>query len=318
MSSSKRTAVTPKEWAKYLRSFGKKEFWSSVRNLFRSEEKEEMIQEIDPEELKRNKEEYETELRASLNGEPDNRLPYIVATRIDDGVNEEFGIPVKDRHGNVLHYTNMTMPCPEPNQINPADDKCVSTIKSLIDLHGKTIEELTKPSESIEIFKSIREEMGEPGPMSFDDRDQRMANTNKLCENGVQPLITIEKPQLPIAITHPIHLSKEDQIKANAETIDVFFPDKEDKPLPKVVTIEVSGVVGVGKTFLLQMIDDAIQAKFGVVPLCAELEDEGRQINTNAMPQDMIDDYKSGKIIIEMRERTIKPKTFTDNCPCCD
>lgn len=69
MSSSKRTAVTPKEWAKHLRPFGKKEFWSSVRNLFRSEEKEEMIQEIDVEELKRNKEEYERELRASLNAE---------------------------------------------------------------------------------------------------------------------------------------------------------------------------------------------------------------------------------------------------------
>ena len=61
MSSSKRTAVTPKEWAKHLRPFGKKEFWSSVRNVFRSEEKEEMID---------NKKIYEEELRASLNGEP--------------------------------------------------------------------------------------------------------------------------------------------------------------------------------------------------------------------------------------------------------
>lgn len=69
MSSSKRTNVPPKEWAKHLRPFGKKGFWSSVRNLFRSEEKEEMIQEIDVEELKRNKEEYERELKASLNAE---------------------------------------------------------------------------------------------------------------------------------------------------------------------------------------------------------------------------------------------------------
>lgn len=167
-----------------------------------------------------------------------------------------------------------------------------------------------------ETFRNIREEMGEPGPMSFDDHDQRMVNANKLCENGVQPLIPIEKPQLPIAVTHPIYLSKEDQIKANAETVDVFFPDKEDKPLPKVVTIEVTGLPGVGKTVLLQMIDDAIQAKFDIVPLCAELEDEGRQINVNEISQQLIDDYRSGKIIIEMRERTIKPKAFSHECPC--
>lgn len=254
MASTKRTLTATKEWAKHLRPFGKNQFWSSVRNLFRSEEKEEMIQEIDPEELKRNKEDYERELRASLNAEPDTRLPYIVATRIDDGVRET--------------------------------------------------------------FRNIREEMGEPGPMSFDDHDQRMVNANKLCENGVQPLIPIEKPQLPIAVTHPIYLSKEDQIKANAETVDVFFPDKEDKPLPKVVTIEVTGLPGVGKTVLLQMIDDAIQAKFDIVPLCAELEDEGRQINVNEISQQLIDDYRSGKIIIEMRERTIKPKAFSHECPC--
>lgn len=289
MSSSKRTSVPPKEWAKHLRPFGKNQFWSSVRNLFRSEEKEEMIQEIDPEELKRNKEEYETELRASLNGEPDNRLPYIVATRIDDGVNEEIGIPVKDRHGNVLYYTNMTMPCPEPNQINPADDKCVSTIKSLIDLHGKTMEN----------FKSIREEMGEPGPMSTDD-----------------PLFIHRRIPPP-----DVYVPVVDQIKANAESVDVFFPDKEDKPLPKVVTIEVAGLEDYVNSILLQLIDDVIEEKIGITPLCAVLEDETRQLDINpdnVIFKQLIKRFKSGEIVIEMRERTIKPKAFSHDCPCCD
>jgi hypothetical protein len=158
--------------------------------------------------------------------------------------------------------------CPEPNQINPADDKCTAAIKSLIARYGKVNED-------------------------------------------------IEKPQLPIAVTHPTHLSKEDQIKANAETVDVFFPNKEDKPLPKVVTIEIKGVAGVGKTYLLQMIDDAIQANFGIVPLCAELEEESRQINLSEIPQHMMDDYRSGKIIVEMCEKTTP--TFPNlQCPCCD
>lgn len=207
MSSSKRTNVPPKEWAKHLRPFGKKEFWSSVRNLFRSEEKEEMILEIDPEELKRNKEKYERELRASLNGEE------------------------------IVYEDN-----------------------------GHLIE---------------------------------------------QPR------QLPIAVTHPIHLSKEDQIKANAETVDVFFPDKEDKPHPKIVTIEVSGLVGTGKIALLQLIDNIIQEKLSVVPLCAELEDKNNLININDIPQIIKDSFKEGKILIEMRmiDVTFQPNKILE-CPC--
>lgn len=144
MSSSKRTNVPPKEWAKHLRPFGKKEFWSSVRNLFRSEEKEELIAEINEEELKENKEKYETELRASLNAEPyedsaeasSRRIMNFVTgvTDIDGNLLEEKGIPVKDQRGNVLFHTDMTMPAPEGQQIRPLDDdsakQLINSIKS--------------------------------------------------------------------------------------------------------------------------------------------------------------------------------------------
>lgn len=117
MSSSKRTAVTPKEWAKYLRSFGKKEFWSSVRNLFRSEEKEEMIQEIDIEELKRNKEEYERELRASLNAE--------------DITNEVIGDP-----GHEFPEKSNIWLIPYPKGIPPLKE-VPDSIKRLREIHPK-------------------------------------------------------------------------------------------------------------------------------------------------------------------------------------
>lgn len=312
MAGSKRTSTQPKEWAKHLRSFGKKEFWSSVRNRFRSEEKEEMIQEIDVEELKRNKEEYERDLRESLGyekptGEPDTRLPYVVAKRIDDGINEqsempeglingreqlleyvaravnndlarlqkveEKGIPVGDGFGNVLFHTTMSMPCPEPNQINPIS-----------------------PEEVREIFKDIRGRIGEPGPQSTDD-----------------PLFLKRRIPPPV-----VYLPAIDQIKHNAEYINDIFPDESEKLIPKVITIEVSGEVGVGKSFLLHYIDKVIYERLGVDTICPELEVERNGNNMNEIPGYMLDDFTSGRVIIQLKEKNTKPISFSHDCPCCD
>lgn len=313
MSGSKRTSTQPKEWAKHLRPFGKKEFWSSVRNIFRSEEKEEMIQEIDPEELKRNKEEYNRELAICLGGESDTRTPYIVAKRIDDGINEQSVIPeglISEKMIEALGGVRMSpermeenlrnmnelsengvqplthfkpisgsnpflMSCPEPNQINPIS-----------------------PEKANEIFKDIRGRMREPGPQSIDD---------------------LLLP--PIAVSHPTNSSIQEQIKSNVESAKIFFPETNDKPLPKVVTIEVKGLPNTGKIMLLQLIDKALHEKFGITALCAELEDKENLCDLDNIPQHVMEAYVDRKILIEMNIKEIKEKIPFPSllqCPCCD
>lgn len=295
MSGSKRTSTQPKEWAKHLRPFGKKEFWSSVRNIFRSEEKKEMIQEIDPEELKRNKEEYERDLRESLGYEnsveagskrimnfvlgcdKDNVNPVcpeaLLSEKTLEQMEEEKGIPVKDGFGKVLFHTTMSMPCPEPNQVNPIS-----------------------PEKVREVFKDIRGRIGEPGPQSTDD-----------------PLFLKRRIPPPV-----VYLPAIDQIKHNAEYINDIFPDESEKLIPKVITIEVSGEVGVGKSFLLHYIDKVIYERLGVDTICPELEVERNGNNMNEIPGYMLDDFTSGRVIIQLKEKNTKSISFSHQCPCCD
>lgn len=278
MAGSKRTSTQPKEWAKHLRPFGKKEFWSSVRNLFRSEEKEEMIQEIDVEELKRNKEEYYKDLRESLgyekpSGEPDTRTPYIVAKRIDDGINEQSVIP-----------------------------------------EGLISEKM------IEALGGVR--------MSPERMEENLRNMNKLCENGVQPLTNFKpifstpfQPTVDFNGDPGYEFPKEPEIlimgqddkelrdyvdKKVAEANKIFEQIEEDKPLPKVVTIEVKGLPNTGKIMLLQLIDKALHEKFGITALCAELEDKENLCDLDNIPQHVMDAYVDRKILIEMNIKEIK------------
>lgn len=150
--------------------------------------------------------------------------------------------------------------------------------------------------------------------------EERLLNANKLCENGVQPLTDFKSifppPFKPFEVTveERVNWQKNGEY---TETLVAVIP-QEEKPVPKIVTIEVSGLPNTGKIMIMQLIDEAIRKALGVMVLSAELEDEPNLINLDEIPQFMLDKYSSGEIYIEMKMKEIKPFPTSLTCPCCD
>ena len=292
MAGSKRTGTPPKEWAKHLRPFGKKEFWSSVRNIFRSEEKEEIFRKevIHEERLKMNKQIDVEELiqeavpEGLINGHDELReyvdKAVINANSILDKMDEE----------NKVTYTPRPLPIaltqPTKSSILERINSNARTAKIFFPEENKLTvntrehipQVLSDQCSGIEPFRRIRESMGEPGPQSTDDLLPKVTN--------IPPMPSVKQPL--------------------------------EKPLPKVITIEVSGEVGVGKYYLLHYIDKVIYERLGVSPICPELEVERNGNNVDDIPVDMLDDFESGRIIIQMKVKDTKPISFSHQCPCCD
>lgn len=258
MSSSKRTNVPPKEWAKHLRPFGKKEFWSSVRNIFRSEDRIETLRELEKEVDEKIDKILETLIPPVDTAEASSRriMNFVRGvTDIDGNLLEEKGIPVKDQYGNVLFHTDMTMPAPEGQQIRPLED----------------------------------------------DSAKQLINS----------------------------------IKSRYSKIELTDAPLAEKPKPsKVVTINISGMVGTGKTYILAKIEEMLINELDAVVTSEALDVEE---NMYGKRKGDIGDYhlaklREGEIQFNLTETHLrddgkpfgspleesKPISFSHRCPCDD
>lgn len=347
MSGSKRTNVPPKEWAKHLRPFGKKEFWSSVRNLFRSEEKELLLKNDNPNDWgvgadikwPRTTEEELAILDAMNSGEPgfifapefesDEKtfnevpLPYIVAKRIDNGINEKLENVVYEDDKNVVTKTSFGHVATDEEKqqrLKNSLEQCKNGVQPLTNFesnYSPAFKPINLIPPNIDLSKLPPEAWLVPAPSGFKIKPAD-ENTNTLVKLLIDRYgKTVE--ELEKNTQETFRSIRESMGEPGPQSTDDLLLD--DKPLPKVVTIEVKGLPNTGKIMILQMIDKALHEKFGITVLCAELEDKENLCDLDNIPQHHIDAMKSGKILIEMNIKEIKEKIpFPSSlqCPCCD